>query len=343
MVTGRKLVFSGVRRCELQTFAFDPQAVAEGEAAVRTELSVVSTGTELAGYTAMDPLVLRPGAHWQSYPWSPGYGAVCRVLAAGAGSGLVPGQRILAIAPHASHALLDVRRRPPLPLTDADRAEDVVLLRLASVALTAPRLSRLARPGSRVAVIGLGLVGNFAAQIFRRIGCDVCAFDLAPRRVEAARALGLAAEVADGAQAAEAVRQRWPGGADVAVEAIGVPDLAAAAAAMVRTRGEVILLGSPRGPFHGDAGALLSDVHLRGLTLTGALEWMVPFRDEDAGELPSIQSGYRLLLQWLREGSLRVQGLLSHVVRPEQAQELYGGIERDRNAYLGVAFDWRDP
>ncbi len=339
----RRLVFTGLRRCELQEFAFDPKRVTAGEAALRTEVSVVSTGTELAGYTAMDPLVLRPGACWQSYPWTPGYGAVCQVLAAGERTGLVAGQRVLAIAPHASHAVIDAVHRPPLPLSGDERAEDVVLLRMASVALTALRLSRRARAGARVAVIGLGLVGNFAAQIFRRAGCEVQAFDVAPARVELARGLGITAAVADGAAAVEVVRARWPGGADVAVEAIGVPDLASAAAAMARPRGELVLLGSPRGPFRGDAGALLSDVHLRGLTVTGALEWMVPFRDVDAGEGPSIQAGYRLLLSWLHEGSLRVEGMLSHTVPPEAGQDLYTGIDRDRNAYMGVAFDWRTP
>lgn len=340
-LTARRLVFTGVRRCELQEFGFDPERVGPEEAALRTEVSVVSTGTELAGFTAMEPGVLQPGAHWQSYPWVPGYGAVATVLAAGDGSGLRPAQRVLAISPHASHAVIHAVRRPPLVLAADDRAEDVVLLRMASVSLTALRLSRLVCAGARVAVIGLGLVGNFCAQIFRRAGCEVIAFDLAPQRVEAARALGLRAEAAGDGAALQAVKALWPSGADIAVEAIGVPELVAQAAAMVRTRGEVILLGSPRGPYRGDGGPLLSQVHLRGLTVTGALEWMVPFRDADAGDGPSIEGGYRLLLGWLREGGLQVRGLLSHLVAPGRAQEVYAGLERDRNAYMGVAFDWR--
>ena len=337
----RRLVFTGLRRCEVQAFDFDPQQLGPEQATLETELSIMSTGTELAGYTALEPGVLQPGAHWQSYPWTPGYGAVCRVLAAGAHSGLIPGQRVLAIAPHASHAVIDAVRRPPLAVCSDDRAEDVVLLRMAAVAMTALRLSRLVHVGARVAVIGLGLVGNFAAQLFARAGCEVVAFDLAPRRVELARSLHIPAHVADGARAVTIVAEHWPTQADIAIEAIGNPDLVMSAAAMVRPRGEVVLLGSPRGPFRGEAGALLSTVHMRGLTLTGALEWMVPFRDADAGDLPSIQAGYRTLLTWLRDGSLLVDGLLSSTAAPDRAQEIYMAIERDRNAYLGVAFDWR--
>ena len=78
--------------------------------------------------------------------------------------------------------------------------------------------------GDRVVVIGLGLVGNFAAQLFQLAGARVLGLDIAARRLEVARACGSARcstrrpgtrsrRCGSGAATAE--------GAEVVVEAIG--------------------------------------------------------------------------------------------------------------------------
>ncbi len=345
-IVGRRLCFPEKCRCVVEPFAVDPDALRPDQVLLETELSLMSTGTELANYSALDPGVYRTGS-WNAYPWRPGYAAVGRVRRLGADArrhvaGLHEGQRVFAIAPHASHAVLTLSHQPVFPLAEDDDPQRLILVRMASVAITALRLSRVAAAGRTVAVIGLGLVGNFAAQLFGLAGCRVIAFDPAGRRVELARTTGIRhAETATGEAALQAVRDFTGGlGADVVVEAIGNPALIPGAVAMCARHGEVILLGSPRGPMTADTGAVWSDIHLRGISVVGALEWLLPFHAREAGTGHSIEQNYRRLIEWVRQGDLRTAGMLSHVVSPEDAQATYDGVLADRNAYFGIAFDW---
>lgn len=331
----------------VEPLTLDPGAVGPAQALLETELSLMSTGTELANFSGLDPGVYRQGS-WNAYPWRPGYAAVGRVLRLGADArryvpGLEPGMRVFAIAPHASHAVVDLAARPVFPLAEGDDPRDLILVRMASVAITALRLARGATPGGWAAVLGLGLVGNFAAQLFQLAGLRVAAFDPAPRRVELASACGIRNAHTLTGEAAQARLSELTGGAgaSVVVEAIGNPHLIPGAVAMCRRRGEVILLGSPRGPLAEDTGELWSDIHHRGIAVVGALEWLLPFRESVAGDGPSIEANYRSLMDWVRAGDLRVAGMLSHVVPPEACQETYAGVLADRNAYMGIAFRWR--
>jgi NADPH:quinone reductase-like Zn-dependent oxidoreductase len=345
-IRARRLVIPERCRCVVEEFEIDASALAEDQVLLQTEVSLVSTGTELANYSALDPGVYRPGS-WNAYPYRPGYAAVGRVLRmGGAAARLVPGlregRRVFAIAPHASHAVLSLRQRTVFPLEEDDDPLRLVLVRMASVAITALRLSRVAAAGKAVAVIGLGLVGNFAAQLFQLAGHRVIAFDPAPRRVQLARSCGLRhATGATGEEALRAVKDFTDGaGADIVVEAIGNPALIPPAVAMCRTLGEVILLGSPRGPLTADTGPCWSEIHHRGIQVVGALEWLIPFHRREAGHGNSIEENYHRLIAWIRDGQLRVDGMVSHVVPPERCQETYDGVLADRNAYFGICFDW---
>ena len=346
VISGRRLVFPEKCRCVLEPFTLDAAALEPDQVLLRTELSLISTGTELANYSALDPGVDRPGS-WNAYPWHPGYAAVGEILRVGAAVGrrmphLTVGTCVFGITGHASHAVANTSGRSLFPLAEGDEPRRLILVRMASVAITALRLSRTASAGKWVAVIGLGLVGNFAAQLFRLAGLRVVAFDPAPRRVELARACGIEhAEAATGEAARGRVLELTGGaGADIVVEAIGNPRLIPGAVAMCRRMGEVILLGSPRGPMTEDTGAVWSDIHLRGISVVGALEWMLPFKQAEAGQGNSIEYNYHRLIEWVRKGDLKVDGLLSHVVAPETCQETYDGVLADRNAYMGIAFDW---
>ena len=63
---------------------------------------------------------------------------------------------------------------------------------------------RLAQPqlGDRVAVIGLGLLGQLTIQIARAAGCQVFGVDLSPERVALARQFGVEAAIRSDAEAA---------------------------------------------------------------------------------------------------------------------------------------------
>lgn len=340
---GRRILFTAPNEATLERFTLGDQEVAPDEVLLETRWSLISTGTELANFTGLSPNVWIPGA-WGSYPHVPGYTAVGRVLATGEavpsfgrhGDRVVPGATVFAFTPHSSVARAKVSHRLAFALETDDDPQAVLLGRMAMVAMSAMRALHQPAIGRQASVIGLGLVGLFAAQLCRLAGAAVRAYDLAPRRVELARAYGI--DAIEGLPPDDEIKES----ADIVIEAIGNPRLAPRAVTMARHLGEVVLLGTPRGPGD-DAGTMLSDIHFKGVSLIGAFEWLPPFRAAEAGRGPSLEDTVLTVLGWIREGRLQTAGMISDVVAPERCQEIYRSLASDPNAHLGVVFDWQAP
>lgn len=343
---GRGVVFTAPEWAELEEVEISAEDLKPGEALVRAEHSIISAGTEGASYTNLLAQV-PPVYHSRPviYPARTGYGHLGEVLALGPGvSGLQKGQRVLSFSRHASIVRCNAARfAMPVP-ADAP-GQRVVFTRMAGVAITALRVSS-ASAGDTVAVIGLGLVGNLAAQLFQLAGCDVIAFDVAPQRLELARACGL--QNVHDAQEADPVEvtRRWVGstddrgGARIVVEAIGRSDLVAQAVEMTGRHGEVVLLGSPRAPYSGDFTPMLGRIHLLAIKLIGALEWTFPVPEDAERARHTIAANYRQILHWILSEQLIVDPLRTHVLPPERCQEAYAGLTHHKDDYLGVVFDW---
>ena len=343
---GRGIVFTARERAELEEVELAPADLQPGEALVRSEYSIISAGTEgsfFTGLVASTPPVYRRGP--EIYPTRPGYGHLGEVLAVGpAVPDLRPGQRVLSFSRHASLVRCDAARFA-LVVPDETDGRRAVFTRMAGVAATALRASS-AGAGDKVAVIGLGLVGNLAAQLFQLAGCDVIGFDLSPWRLEVARACGLRQVHNPGEIDPVAATRAWAGarddrgGARVVVEAIGRSELVAQAVEMTGRHGEVVLLGSPRAPHVGDVTPMLGRIHLLAITLIGALEWTFPIPATTERARHTIEDNYRQILGWIDAGRLVVDPLRTHVVPPERCQEMYHGLAHEQERYLGVVFDW---
>lgn len=343
---GEAIVFTGPERAELEPFEIDPASLKRGEAIVRGQYSIISAGTEGSFYTnlmAETPPVYRGGRQERPesiYPARTGYGHLGEVLAVGPETPNVQtGDRILTFSRHGSLVRANVARFAlPVP-TEAD-GRQAVFTRMAGVAMTALRASSVAA-GEQVVVIGQGLVGNLAAQIFQLAGAEVLALDPAPHRVELARRCGIRrAEALAGDDALAAVRDWSAGrGARVVVEAVGRSDLLAQGVEMAARHGEVISLGSPRASFTADMTPMLARLHLQAIRLIGALEWTFPIPETERAQ-HSILNNYRVLLRWIMEGRLVVDPLRTHVLPPRRCQEAYAGLTHHKDDYLGVVFDW---
>jgi len=111
---------------------------------------------------------------------------------------------------------------------------------------------------------------------------------------------------------------------------------------------EVVLLGSPRAPCAGDITGLLSDIHLRNLTLHGALEWSLPaaqppgFNNPVSRPVRNLTDKQQMIFDWLRDGRLIVRPLVSHVVKPGDVAAAYTGLLEQPGCHTGVAIDWRE-
>ena len=129
-------------------------------------------------------------------------------------------------------------------------------------------------------------------------------------------------------------------GAAIAVDAVGHSAVVMQALKATATFGQLVLLGSPRVPVEGNLTTLLSDVHLRMITMRGALEWCVPIYP-DTGERTSQYSKQQSIFAWLRSGQLHLAELISHRLPPEEIKQAYEGLLRQPDVYTGVALVWK--
>ncbi|MCS7193025.1 MAG: zinc-binding dehydrogenase [Armatimonadetes bacterium] len=335
MIQAKQVVFAKPDVVLLEDFEFDPTPK-EGEIVIRTLNSIISTGTELACLAGL--------ANWASFPFRPGYGAVGEVIAVGnAVKDIKVGDVVLTYSNHASHAKARILA---VKVPEGLLPEHAVFARMANVAITAVRVSN-SELGDNVAVIGLGLVGNLAAQLFQISGCRVIGIDRIPKRLEIARTCGIErlinSSVADPIQV---VREWTEGkGCEVVVDATGNPQASVMAAHLASKNGEVILLGSYFGrKMETNVTELLERIHLweHGcVTYKGAHEWRYPVKEDSQGFVKhSIERNMKINLRLIAEGELKVAPLLTHKLKPERCAEAYKGLRDRPEEFVGVVFDW---
>lgn len=310
-----------------------------GELLVETECSFISSGTELANYTAKDPDVYLPGK-WCSYPWRSGYANVGVVRAVGQGvTRARVGERVFTYGRHAS-AFHYPQDRLVVPVPERLDAMTAAASRMAGVAASAILLSEI-RENPWVVIFGLGLVGNLAAQLFRIRGCRVIGVDPVAARRDLAEECGVewtmggtSAEALDGVRSLTGV-----GGAQISVDAVGHSGVLMDCLTITGTEGQVIALGTPRVPVAGDLTAAFNRIHRGRLTLRGAHEWFLPMYP-DIGNRTSQFSKQQMLLDWMDRGLLRVEPLISHRLPPERIKTAYDGLLHQSDVYTGVGLVW---
>ncbi|MEV6619197.1 zinc-dependent alcohol dehydrogenase family protein [Streptomyces sp. NPDC051051] len=193
------------------------------------------------------------------------------------------------------------------PLPGAVTSEDAVLL--ADIFPTSYEVGVLngrVRPGDTVVVVGAGPVGLAAVATARLFSPErIIAVDVAASRLEAARKLG-AETVADAREAPEQlVADLTDGlGADVVIEAVGVPETFEMCTRMVRPGGRVANVG-----VHGKPATLhLEDLWIKNVTITTGLV--------DTRSTPT-------LLRMAAAGRLPTSQLVTHTFPLDSMQEAY--------------------
>ncbi|MCB0110006.1 MAG: zinc-binding dehydrogenase [Caldilineaceae bacterium] len=335
----KQVVVTGQNQVALQDDLLEDRPLADDEVLIATEATFISAGTELANYTGREPKVFQPG-QWCTYPWKSGYANVGVVQAVGrAVTRVKPGERVFSYGNHAS-AVRYNQRRLVIPVPPELDPVVAAAARMAGVAMTSIIVSEI-RDNPWVAVFGLGTVGNLAAQMFAIRGCRVIGVDPVAYRRDLAQHCGIEQTVGgDPASAHDAIMAITGGkGAHITVDAVGHSAVVMQAAQATASFGQLIILGSPRVPVEGNLTTLLSDVHLRWITLRGALEWCVPMYP-DVGNRTSQWSKQETIFEWLRRGRLHLEPLISHRLPPQEIKRGYEGLLHQPEAYTGVALVW---
>ena len=333
----KRVLFTAPGVVETEEHEFGFGDLAPSEVAIRTHYSLISPGTELACLSGTES--------WAKLPFVPGYASCGEVTATGEGVQHVkPGDMVICYGKHASHVIVN-RLVVPLP-ADLD-PKHAPFARMAAVSMTAVRVGQ-PELGDWAAVMGMGLVGNLCAQLLRLSGCRVIGIDIEPARLETARACGVS-HLVDSSQRdpVEAVVEITGGRkCELVVEATGLSPVAEQAVDLAGTLGQVVLLGSPRAAYESDLTPLLRKIHMWNsgcVTLKGAHEWRYPPAKDPSGfSKHSIERNLEILLGLIAGGQLMVDPLLTHILPPEEGASAYAGLRDQRDAFVGVLFDWTE-
>lgn len=328
---GIYVVFESVGNAVLKEF--DVGEPGSGEVLLEQDYTVVSAGTERAN------LIGLPNTSG-NFPYCPGYSGVGRAIAVGDGVADVrPGDRVLAPfgGGHRSHVTL----KGPFTVVRDERIEslDAAIVPIAAMGLQGVRKLRL-EIGESAMVVGLGLLGMFAAQSAALSGAvPVIVSDFDKKRRDLALTLG--ADYAfspDEPDLADRIRDLTDGrGVDAIVEVTGAAVALQQALTFVRRQGRVSLLGCTR---ISDAPIDFYEyVHRPGVSLIGAHTVVRPQVDSYPGYWTA-RDDYRTLLALMAVGRIQTRPIVSEVVSPEGAHDVYERLADDPHPPLGIAFDW---
>lgn len=336
----QQVVVTGQNQVELQSLDLDEQNLARDELLIKTEYSFISAGTELANYTGREPKVFQPG-QWCTYPWKSGYANVGIVQAVGDGVSRVSvGDRVFSYGAHASVIRYN-QSRLVIAVPGAIDPALAAASRMAAVSVSA--LFRAEFQGAPwVAIFGLGSVGNLAAQAFHICGCRVIGIDPVAQRRALAERCGIPHTVGGSPDDVQANISQITGGelAMITVDAVGHSAAAMQALRATANHGQLILLGTPRVPVEGNLTDAFNDIHLRFITVRGALEWFLPmYPDNSANQ--SQYSKQAMIFDWLARNKLQLSPLISHHLPPNQIKDAYDGLLNQPETYTGVILDWQ--
>ena len=328
---GRRLVQIGGDKVEIEHF--DVPEPGPGEVLVRVHRSQISAGSERTGF----------GPHVdQNRRRYLGYTTVGHIQATGEGvNEFVVGDRVIAWGPHGSHWLakpdpelghLKTVQRIQYDLTD----EQAAFARLGDVALHGVRRAELQIDES-VVVFGQGVVGQLVTAFCHISGAyPIICVDLDNTRLDMAKINGATHTVnASKDDPIEAVRAITQGGALSAFHVARDPRILIDCMQSAAEHGKVILVGSPPGTV--DLGLqvdlLRKELDIRGTYLSNL--------DRPHKYWPwTRQRNRSATMRLIASNELKVDHMISHVVQPEEAEEIYRMIASGTSGWMSVFFDW---
>lgn len=321
-------------RAVVEPFELEEHDLGPTEVLVRTRVTLISPGTELANLQGQ--LAMHSDAPRQFPMTDVGYANVGTIIAAGRDVAAHPGDRVYTMGPHASAVRIDTRDRLCVRVPPDLPDEEAVFVRLATVSMTTMRTT-VARGGDRVAVLGLGLVGNLAAQVFQVCGMEVQAIDRAAARRAIAVHCGIRAVSGSGPEDLDALARRHR----LVIEATGSAQALAHAMSLAQNGGEIVMIGAPWG---GDdnsvpSSRLTRELFSRFLRLRSGSEWEIP-RQPHPLMADAIHANVETGLRWLAERRLLVTPLITHRLPAAEIPAAYDGLLHQPDTYLGVILQW---
>jgi len=330
----KRLVFTKPRSAEIEEVPIPPPS--PGKALVRVNVSGISAGTELSYFRGAPQLRLAKEEY--TYPILPGYEAVGVVEASGQGvTHIRPGDRVVCFGYHAEYVEVDAEYCARLPDTLSD--ESATLAVLSVTTMHAIRRAAI-EYGDCVVVVGLGVVGILAGQQAKLAGAShVFGVDINPWRCSKAIEFGLDRAINPTYdQALQEILKTTDGiGADVVIEAAGVPPSFENSLLYARDRGRVVILGYHTLPVQFIPGEEFFYKELTILATRAA-------GPQSGLPVPYVRwTGDRnleLAVELLASGRIQVEGMITHRFPYHEAQNAYDLIDQSKENFLQILLNW---
>ncbi|MEE9403577.1 MAG: zinc-binding alcohol dehydrogenase [Algisphaera sp.] len=317
-----------------QVVAFDlPDTLEPHEVLIERAYSAISPGTDRR---CLD--LREPGTNGQA-PFLMGYSSVGTIKAAGADVTLPVETRVFGGGSHhvdlptcwgayTSHAVIPAEGLVVIP-------EGVDLLhasiaKLAAISYGGLRLAR-PQPHETVAIIGLGVIGQFAARLFHLAGCRVVAASRQTHHRSAAQACGINTVDSSNQSLAQAFKPHFPTGADIVVDCTGAP---AVLQESVKLLADLPWDESHKaGPRLVIQGSYASDF---------TLNYQDLFLREASILVPRFSRNYDLtaIFNLLNQGRLHVDDLVANVHPAEHCQAVYDDLANPNTHPSLAVFKW---
>ena len=307
------------------------------EVYVRTLVTALSTGTDLANYQGRSTEV--PGA--PDYPRPIGYSHVGLVALAGnAVSRLQEGQRVFSLSPQVSGYLAsedDIL--VPVPENVGSKAASLsYLTQLGLAALRGVSFE----PGEKVAVVGLGIIGLATAALAAACGADVVAIGDSPLRIEVAQKVGVntALHAADTGRLGKLFGGT---GADIIVLTANSWDAYRTSVEVARVGGRISILGFP-----GRAQALpdfnvLDPAWFYRKSLTLYAAGSSPRLECEASVVRfNLRRNLEFILNLMSNGHLVLDPLITHCYPAARMREAYELAVSHSKDLIAAVFEWEE-
>lgn len=327
----------GVRDVAVLEEDLDPTQLAPTACLIETHLSLISPGTELSRVYG-----LKQGA---TYPVRPGYCSVGTVLKTGSDIHHVAiGDRVLFSGPHSSHQIYDYTTSDGgilYPLDPHLTDEEGAFLMMGWIAMNGILPADL-KIGDTVVIFGLGTLGTVLSVLYQEMGARVIAVDPVSSRCKLAQSLGIqeTMDCKPENQVSAILAATGNRGADIVVDATGLSACILSAFEVAGIHGQVLLLGSPRTPYHADITPFLNMLHRKMLTVHGAFNRRYATKDPIGTRL-SITRSMDYLTRLLICKKINTQSLISHRLAPEEILEGYEGLMNQKDTCTGVTILWK--
>jgi predicted dehydrogenase len=267
------------------------------------------------------------------------------VVAASDGAEFAPGDRVACAGNrYAHHAeCVAVPRNLCVPIPEGVALSQAAYVTLGAIALQGVRI---AGPmlGERFAVIGLGLLGQLAAQLLVANGCRVVGIDIDPAKSALAERLGAERGLTRGRDDVEAAVATWSGGRGVdgvlLTAASPSNDPIELAGALCRLKGRVVAVGVtrmdvPRRVYYE------KELELR-LSRSYGPGRYDPEYEERGRDYPyayvrwTERRNMEAFLELIAAGRVNVDSLTTHTFAIEDAEAAYALVSGGSEPFLGI-------